>query len=153
MFPVIYRPQLPNYGDEFAQDLHLFPFSPEPIILIALTPDYSIFNSHYIIITIQKIQYFSGLSFRIAGLLYVIQNRVDFIIQPANLIFYKRYLYLYILPKAKLLSHTLKYTKGFLRLWGHLMFFHFLYSSGIHLAHGLYPASIAVCSSAKNTLY
>ena len=31
-FPVISRPLLPNYGDEFVQDLHLFPFSPEPII-------------------------------------------------------------------------------------------------------------------------
>ena len=59
---MIYRPQFPNYGDEFAQDLHLFPFSPEPIILIALTPDYSIFNSCYFIITIQKIHYFSGKS-------------------------------------------------------------------------------------------
>ena len=31
-FPVISRLQLPNYGDEFVQDLHLFPFSPEPIV-------------------------------------------------------------------------------------------------------------------------
>ena len=29
-FPVISRLLLPNYGDEFVQDLHLFPFSPEP---------------------------------------------------------------------------------------------------------------------------
>ncbi len=26
-----YRPSLPNYGDEFVQDLHLFPFSPRPL--------------------------------------------------------------------------------------------------------------------------
>ena len=35
-FPVIYRFLLLNYGDEFVQDLHLFPFSPEPIIHIFL---------------------------------------------------------------------------------------------------------------------
>ena len=35
-FPVIYRLLLLNYGDEFVQDLHLFPFSPEPIIHIFL---------------------------------------------------------------------------------------------------------------------
>ena len=29
--PVTYWPSLLNYGDEFVQDLHLFPFSPEPI--------------------------------------------------------------------------------------------------------------------------
>ena len=28
--PVTYWPSLLNYGDEFVQDLHLFPFSPEP---------------------------------------------------------------------------------------------------------------------------
>ena len=32
-FPVIYRLQLPNYGDEFVQDLHLFPFSPKPMLI------------------------------------------------------------------------------------------------------------------------
>ncbi len=30
LFPVISRLLLPNYGDEFVQDLHLFPFSPKP---------------------------------------------------------------------------------------------------------------------------
>ena len=33
VFPVAqltYWPSLLNYGDEFVQDLHLFPFSPEP---------------------------------------------------------------------------------------------------------------------------
>ena len=34
-----------------------------------------------------------------------------------------------------------------------LLFFHSLYSSGIHIAQGLYPASMAVFSSLKNTLY
>ena len=28
-FPVICQRLLPNYGDEFVQDLHLFPFSPD----------------------------------------------------------------------------------------------------------------------------
>ena len=41
-FPVIYRLSLPDYGDEFVQDLHLFPFSPKPMLLcvfcIVLTP-------------------------------------------------------------------------------------------------------------------
>lgn len=56
-FPVIYRPQLPNYGDEFAQDLHLFPFSSEQIICIALTPDCFIFNLHYHSPILQLCQY------------------------------------------------------------------------------------------------
>ena len=44
-FPVITRLLLPNYGDEFAQDLHLFPFSPKPVFYkTASTPDYYIFN-------------------------------------------------------------------------------------------------------------
>ena len=53
-FPVIHRLLLPNYGDEFVQDLHLFPFSPEPINdMIAPTPDCYIFSflsnlSHFV---------------------------------------------------------------------------------------------------------
>ena len=53
-FPVIYRLQLPNYGDEFVQDLHLFPFSPKPAmksivwntkwLLRHLTAIYSVFS-------------------------------------------------------------------------------------------------------------
>ena len=52
-FPVISRLLLPNYGDEFVQDLHLFPFSPKPAmksivwntkwLLRHLTAIYSVF--------------------------------------------------------------------------------------------------------------
>jgi hypothetical protein len=38
--PVAYWHKLRNYGDEFAQDLHLFPFSPKPTE-VALTPSVS----------------------------------------------------------------------------------------------------------------
>ena len=38
--PVAYWHKLRNYGDEFAQDLHLFPFSPNPTD-VALTPSVS----------------------------------------------------------------------------------------------------------------
>ena len=45
LFPVIYRLLLPNYGDEFVQDFHLFPFSPKLMFLyIVLTPECIIFN-------------------------------------------------------------------------------------------------------------
>ncbi len=47
-FPVTYRLLLPNYGDEFVQDLHLFPFSPKPMLIlvprIVLTPVCFLFN-------------------------------------------------------------------------------------------------------------
>ena len=33
LFPVTYWLLLPNYGDEFVQDLHLFPFSPKPMLI------------------------------------------------------------------------------------------------------------------------
>ena len=38
--PVAYWHKLRNYGDEFAQDFHLFPFSPKPTE-VALTPSVS----------------------------------------------------------------------------------------------------------------
>ncbi len=38
--PVAYWHKLRNYGDEFAQDLHLFPFSPKPTD-VALAPSVS----------------------------------------------------------------------------------------------------------------
>ena len=52
-FPVTYRLLLPNYGDEFVQDFHLFPFSPKPMLIfrIVLTPVCYLFNcSKYIIL-------------------------------------------------------------------------------------------------------
>ena len=55
--PVIYRLQLPNYGDEFVQDLHLLPFSPEPATYMAApAPEYSIFNCGYYITDFLKLQ-------------------------------------------------------------------------------------------------
>lgn len=55
--PVIYRLQLPNYGDEFVQDLHLLPFSPEPATYVAApAPEYSIFNCGYYITDFLKLQ-------------------------------------------------------------------------------------------------
>ena len=49
--------QLPNYGDEFVQDLHLLPFSPEPATYVAApAPEYSIFNCGYYITDFLKLQ-------------------------------------------------------------------------------------------------
>ena len=46
---------LPNYGDEFVQELHLFPFSPEPDACApAPTPDCYIFSSYQIYHTLPE---------------------------------------------------------------------------------------------------
>jgi len=50
-YPVAYWLQLPKYGDEFVQDSHLFPFSPEPTAYI-LTQLFRHLNVTYSTLTI-----------------------------------------------------------------------------------------------------
>lgn len=84
--PVTYRPSLLNYGDEFVQDLHLFPFSPEPA-------------SHYLSKIIYKcLSAPTPLCYIFSFFVRCLCNRLDYYITTCNIIqqiFIRRFTDLY----------------------------------------------------------
>ena len=72
--PVTYRPSLLNYGDEFVQDLHLFPFSPEPA-------------SHYLSkIRFKCLSAPTPLCYIFSFFVRCLRNRFDYYITTCNII-------------------------------------------------------------------